>query len=133
MRGLMMDRPLLISSILEYAADYHGDAEMVSCAADRPVHRITYAALRERVKRLAKALQGELGVGRGDRIATLAWNDHRHVELYYAVSGMRRGLPHHQPAPVPRPDRLHHQPRRGPLAVHRSDLRCRCSSGWRPS
>jgi acyl-CoA synthetase (AMP-forming)/AMP-acid ligase II len=88
MRGLMMDRPLLISSLLEYAADYHGDAEMVSCTADSPVHRITYAALRERIKRLANALHGELGVGLGDRIATLAWNDHRHFELYYAVSGI---------------------------------------------
>ena len=88
MRGLMMDRPLLISSLLEYAADYHGDAEMVSCTADSPVARITYAELRERIKRLANALQGELGVGLGDRIATLAWNDHRHFELYYAISGI---------------------------------------------
>jgi acyl-CoA synthetase (AMP-forming)/AMP-acid ligase II len=88
MRGLMMDRPLLISAILEYAADYHGDAEMVSCTADGPVHRITYAGLRGRIKQLANALQRELGVGLADRIATLAWNGHRHFELYYAISGI---------------------------------------------
>ncbi|HSA81606.1 MAG TPA: AMP-binding protein, partial [Geminicoccaceae bacterium] len=88
MRGLMMDRPLLISAILEYAADYHGDAEMVSCTADRPAHRITYAGLRGRIKQLANALQRELAVGMGDRIVTLAWNDHRHFELYYAISGI---------------------------------------------
>jgi 3-(methylthio)propionyl---CoA ligase len=88
MRGLMMDRPLLISSILDYAADYHGAAEMVSCTADRAPHRITYAALRGRVRQLANALRDELGVGLGDRIATLAWNDHRHFELYYAIAGI---------------------------------------------
>ena len=65
MRGLMMDRPLLISSILDYAADYHGAAEMVSCTADHPAHRITYAALRGRVRQLANALRDELGVGLG--------------------------------------------------------------------
>ena len=46
MRGLMMDRPLLISSILDYAAEHYGAAEVVSCTADAPPHRITYAALR---------------------------------------------------------------------------------------
>jgi 3-(methylthio)propionyl---CoA ligase len=88
MRGLMMDRPLLIPSILDYAADYHGAAEMVSCTADQPAHRITYAALRGRVRQLANALRNELGVGIGDRIATLAWNDHRHFELYYGTAGI---------------------------------------------
>jgi acyl-CoA synthetase (AMP-forming)/AMP-acid ligase II len=88
MRGLMMDRPLLVSSILEYAADYHGEAEMVSCTADQPVYRTTYAALRPRIKQLANALISRLGVGQGDRVATLAWNDHRHFELYYAIAGI---------------------------------------------
>jgi 3-(methylthio)propionyl---CoA ligase len=88
MRGLMMDRPLLISSILEYAANHHGDAEMVSCTADQMVHRTTYAELRHRIKRLANALASQLGVGLGDRVATLAWNDHRHFELYYAIAGI---------------------------------------------
>ncbi len=88
MRGLMMDLPLRISSILDYAADYHGEAEMVSCTADQPAHRITYAGLRERVGQLANALRFGLGVEMGDRIATLAWNDHRHFELYYGIAGI---------------------------------------------
>ncbi len=88
MRGLMMDEPLRISSILDYAADYHGEAEMVSCTADRPAHRTSYAELRGRVRQLANALRSELGVGLGDRVATLAWNDHRHFELYYGIAGV---------------------------------------------
>jgi fatty-acyl-CoA synthase len=84
----MMDRPLLIPSILDYAADHHGAAEMVSCTADQPVRRITYAALRGRIRQLANAIRDRLGVGLGDRIATLAWNDHRHFELYYAIAGI---------------------------------------------
>ena len=75
---------------------------------------------------------GELGVGSGDRVATLAWNDHRHVELYYAHLRHRRDLPHHQPAPVPGADRLHRQPCRGPLLFVDPTL-CRWSSGWRRS
>jgi acyl-CoA synthetase (AMP-forming)/AMP-acid ligase II len=88
MRGLMMDRPLLVSSILDYAADRYGEVEMVSCPADAPAHRTTYAGLRRRAAQLAGALQHELGVQPGDRIATLAWNDHRHFELYYGVAGI---------------------------------------------
>ena len=88
MRGLMMDRPLLVSSILDYAAERYGAVEMVSCTADAPVHRTTYAGLRRRAAQLAGALQHKLGVQLGDRIATLAWNDHRHFELYYGVAGI---------------------------------------------
>jgi fatty-acyl-CoA synthase len=88
MRGLMMDRPLSVSSILDYAAERYGDTEMVSCTADLPVHRTTYAALRARARQLAGALQRKLGVRPGDRIATLAWNDHRHFELYYGIAGI---------------------------------------------
>ncbi len=83
-----MDRPLRISSILDYAADYHGTTEMVSRTADQPEHRTTYALLRRRAKRLANALRDELGVRAGDRIATLAWNDFRHFELYYGIAGI---------------------------------------------
>jgi 3-(methylthio)propionyl---CoA ligase len=88
MRGLMMDRPLLVSSILEHAAERYGAVEMVSCTADAPVRRTTYADLRERVRQLARALQDKLGIGPGERIATLAWNDHRHFELYYGIAGI---------------------------------------------
>src|SRR5688500_15949783 len=88
MRGLMMDRPLLVSSILEHAAARYGDTEMVSCTADAPEHRTTYATLHRRARQLASALQNSLGVRLGDRIATLAWNDHRHFELYYGIAGI---------------------------------------------
>jgi fatty-acyl-CoA synthase len=88
MRGLMMDRPLLVSSILDHAAARYGMVEMVSCTADAPVHRTTYAALGQRAKQLARALQDSLGVRQGERIATLAWNDHRHFELYYGIAGI---------------------------------------------
>jgi 3-(methylthio)propionyl---CoA ligase len=88
MRGLMMDRPLLISSILEHAALQSGEIAMVSHTGDLGVHRTTYAELARRSRQLANALQGILDVGIGDRIGTLAWNDHRHFELYHAVAGI---------------------------------------------
>ncbi|MEM7226870.1 MAG: long-chain-fatty-acid--CoA ligase [Pseudomonadota bacterium] len=88
MQGLMMDRPLLISSILEHAAQNHANTTMVSQTADLGVHRTTYAELGQRSAQLAHALQSMFNIGIGDRIGTLAWNDHRHFELYYAISGI---------------------------------------------
>ncbi len=85
--GLMQDAPLLISNIIEHAATYHGDTEIVSRTVEGGIHRYTYAGARHRAKRLAQAL-GRLGVGEGQRVATLAWNGYRHFELYYAISGM---------------------------------------------
>jgi acyl-CoA synthetase (AMP-forming)/AMP-acid ligase II len=87
MFGLMQQRPLLISSLIEYAALYHGDVEVVSRMVEGPVHRTTWAEVNRRAKKLARALLA-LGVKPGDRIATMAWNGFRHVELYYAVSGI---------------------------------------------
>ena len=87
MLGLIMDRPLLISSLLKYAAAIYGEQEIVSRAVSGEIHRYTYRAADARVRRMARALTG-LGVEQGDRIATLAWNDHRHYELYFATSGM---------------------------------------------
>ncbi len=87
MLGLMMDKPLLISSLLDYAAAYHGGTEIVSRTVEGPIHRYTYSDAELRAKKLAKALQA-LGVGEGDRVATLAWNGYRHYELYYGASGM---------------------------------------------
>ncbi len=87
MLGLMQTQPLLVSSILTHAARHHGDADIVSREASGALHRTTYAALERRARRLARAL-ARLGVGPGDRVATLAWNGHRHVEAYYAVPGM---------------------------------------------
>jgi len=82
-----MDSPLLVSSLLEYAARYHADTEIVSRGAHASLHRYDYAACHARTCRLATALAA-LGVTPGDRVATLAWNGHRHLELYYAISGM---------------------------------------------
>jgi len=86
MHGLMMNTPLLISSIAEHAAKFHGDREIVSVTADNPRHRCTYREMVGRSRQLANALE-KLGLDRGDRVATLAWNDYRHLEIYYAVSG----------------------------------------------
>ncbi len=87
MHGLMMDSPLSTSSLIVYAARQHGDTEIVSRSVEGPIHRTTYAEAEGRARRLAKALL-DLGVGGGDRIATLAWNGHRHLELYFGVAGL---------------------------------------------
>jgi fatty-acyl-CoA synthase len=87
MRGLMMDMPLLVSSLIEHADLNHGDVEIVSRTLEGPIHRTTYSQAHRRARRLAQALM-RLGVREGDRVATLAWNGYRHFELYYGVSGM---------------------------------------------
>jgi acyl-CoA synthetase (AMP-forming)/AMP-acid ligase II len=84
--GQMMSQPLLISGIIEYAARHYGHVEIVSRRVEGDLHRYTYRDCHQRARRLARALQG-LGVRMGDRVATLAWNGYRHMELYYAVSG----------------------------------------------
>ena len=87
MLGLMQDRPLMISSLLEHAARFHPHTEIVSRTPEGPMHRTTWGALLPRAKQAANAL-AQLGVQAGDRVATLAWNSHRHLTLYYGVSGM---------------------------------------------
>ncbi len=87
MRGLMTDSPLLISSLIRHAARVFGDQEIVTRTVEGPIHRTNYREIEARARRLARAL-GELGVRPGDRVATLAWNTHRHLEVYFAVSGM---------------------------------------------
>ncbi|HLS87311.1 MAG TPA: 3-(methylthio)propionyl-CoA ligase [Burkholderiales bacterium] len=86
MLGLMMDMPLLVSSLVQHADRHHGDTEIVSKTLDGSLHRYTYRDAHARVRRLANALK-RLGVERHDRVATLAWNGHRHFEIYYAVAG----------------------------------------------
>ncbi|MDZ7770117.1 MAG: 3-(methylthio)propionyl-CoA ligase [Woeseiaceae bacterium] len=86
MHGLMMETQLLVSGIVRHAEKNFGDREIVSVTADNPQHRYTIADLCRRTRQLANALDG-LGIKRGDRIATLAWNDYRHLEAYYAISG----------------------------------------------
>jgi len=87
MLGLMMKTPLLLSSILTHAARSFPDVEIFSRSPDKPDHRTDYAGLLKRSSQLANALIA-LGVKPGDRVATLAWNGYRHLELYYGISGM---------------------------------------------
>ncbi|MEP6721578.1 MAG: 3-(methylthio)propionyl-CoA ligase [Variovorax sp.] len=86
MNGLMMNQPLLISSLLTHAERHHGEQQIVSRRVEGDMHRYTYRDLAERARRLANALAAR-GIAHGDRVATLAWNGYRHMELYYAVSG----------------------------------------------
>ncbi|MCH8158908.1 MAG: long-chain-fatty-acid--CoA ligase [Proteobacteria bacterium] len=86
MQGLMMNTPLLISAIAEHGSRFHGDREIVSVTGDNPRHRYTFRQAINRSRQLANALD-KLGLDHGDRVATLAWNDYRHLEIYYAVSG----------------------------------------------
>jgi len=87
MLSMMMNRPLSIIEILQYAAQNHLGAEVVSVRTEGDLHRQDYAQTYRRAAQLAHAL-AKLGVTQGDRVATLAWNGHRHLELYYAISGM---------------------------------------------
>ena len=86
MNGLMMTQPLLISSLLVHAERHHGDQEVVSRRTEGDIHRCSYRDLAARSRSMANAL-AKLGVKTSDRVATLAWNGYRHMELYYAVSG----------------------------------------------
>ena len=124
MHGLMMDQPLLISDLIRHADRHHGDTEIVTKTvedgSDPPLHLPRGAprargAWRRRWRRWACSMN--------DRVATLAWNGYRHFEIYYATAGSGARDPHHQPAPVPRADRLHRQPRRGHGAVLRHQPR----------
>ena len=86
MDGLMMDTQLLVSMILRHADLHHPTREIVSVTADNPLHRYTFAECFRRTRQLANALD-DLGLQKGDRVATLAWNDYRHLEVYYGVGG----------------------------------------------
>ncbi|WBP95310.1 long-chain-fatty-acid--CoA ligase [Mycolicibacterium neoaurum] len=86
MLGLMQDRPLMISSLIDHAATFHGDTEIVSRLPEGMIARTTWSAVRDRSKQVANALS-ELGIEPGDRVGTLAWNSDRHLSLYYGVSG----------------------------------------------
>ncbi len=88
MKGMMMHQPLLVSEILEFGAGAYPRAEIVSVRTEGDIHRETYVEFRDRTVQLAHALQSKLGVELGDRVATLAWNGYRHMELYYAISGI---------------------------------------------
>ena len=87
MLGLMQDQPLLISSVLEHALKSHPQGEIASRTIEGPMHHCSYGDIGRRAKQLANALT-TLGIQPGERIGTLAWNGFRHMEMYFAVSGM---------------------------------------------
>ncbi|WP_101049452.1 3-(methylthio)propionyl-CoA ligase [Macromonas nakdongensis] len=87
MQGAMQSHPLLISNLLVHAERHHGDQEVVSRRVEGDLHRQTFRDLAQRSRQMAQAMQA-LGVGFGQRVGTLAWNGYRHMELYYAVSGL---------------------------------------------
>lgn len=86
LHGLMMQAPLAIASLIQHADRFHPDVEIVSRRVEGDIHRCTYRQAHRRARQLANALAA-LGVGRSDRVGTLAWNGYRHFELYFAVSG----------------------------------------------
>ena len=86
MHGLMQDRPLLISSLIEHAARFHPDTEIVSRLPEGSMHRTTWAGVARRSRQVANAL-AKLGIQPGERVGTLAWNSYRHLALYFGVSG----------------------------------------------
>ncbi|HBO14051.1 MAG TPA: long-chain fatty acid--CoA ligase, partial [Halieaceae bacterium] len=85
MNGLMMDVPLTITSIMQHADRVNGDSEIVSVTRDNPRHRYRYRDAFRRTRQLANAI-ASWGLASGDRVATLAWNDYRHFETYYAAA-----------------------------------------------
>ncbi|MBL4800541.1 MAG: long-chain fatty acid--CoA ligase [Emcibacter sp.] len=87
MLGLMQDRPLLISTMMEHAAHYHPDGEVITKAVEGGIHRTTYGEIIQRSGKLANALS-RLNIKQGDCVSTLAWNTYRHMELYLAVPCM---------------------------------------------
>jgi len=85
--GRMMEMPLTISSVIDYAADVRSDTEVVSKRVEGGVHRYSYSDVHKRTCQLAHALKS-MGIKEGDRVATLAWNGYRHFELYFAISSV---------------------------------------------
>src|SRR3954447_15113695 len=87
MLGLMQDWPLLIHRVIDHAATQHGERTVVSRSVEGPLHSITYAQVRSRALRVAKRLERD-GIQLGDRVATLAWNTWRHLEIWYGITGV---------------------------------------------
>ncbi len=91
MLGLMQQMPLNISALIVHAETHHGDTEIVSRRVEGDIHRTDWAGIARRARQVANGLD-HLGLGQGDRVATLAWNGYRHLELYFGVSGSGRVL-----------------------------------------
>jgi len=103
MLGLMQNQPLLISSLIDFAQRHHGDVEIVSRRVEGDIHRYTWRDAAGRAKQVANALDG-MNLLFSDRVATLAWNGYRHLELYFGVSGSGRVL--HTINPRLHPDQI---------------------------
>ena len=91
MLGQMQQQPLLISSLIDFAERHHGDAEIVSRRVEGDIHRCSWADVARRARQVASALD-QWQLPAGARVATLAWNGYRHLELYFGVSGSERVL-----------------------------------------
>ena len=89
MLGQMQDHPLLISSLIDFAGRHHHEAQIVSRRVEGDLHRYTYADAARRSRQVANALD-KLGLAFSDRVATLAWNGYRHLELYFGITGSGR-------------------------------------------
>ncbi len=87
MLGLMQDWPLLCNKIIDHAAIYHGERQVISRSVEGPIHITTYAEIRERALKVAQRLD-RAGIKLGDRVATLAWNTWRHLEAWYGILGI---------------------------------------------
>jgi len=103
MLGLMQNQPLLISSLIDFAERHHGDVEVVSRRVEGDLHRYTYVQVAQRARQVANALDA-LQLPFSARVATLAWNGYRHLELYFGVSGSGRVL--HTINPRLHPDQI---------------------------
>ncbi|MCY6382221.1 long-chain-fatty-acid--CoA ligase [Hoeflea prorocentri] len=103
MKGLMQDWPLLCHKIIDHAATYHGDREVVSRSVEGPIHRTNYRNIRDRARQVAKRLEKD-GIGFGDRVATMAWNTWRHLEAWYGILGL--GAVYHTLNPRLFPDQI---------------------------
>jgi 3-(methylthio)propionyl---CoA ligase len=103
MLGLMQNQPLLISSLIDFAERHHGDAEIVSRRVEGDIHRYTWRGVATRARQVANALDG-MNLLFSDRVATLAWNGYRHLEIYFGVSGSGRVL--HTINPRLHPDQI---------------------------
>src|SRR5579883_106554 len=103
MRGLMQDWPMRVHRFLDHAALYHQGAGVVTRTVEGPIHRTTYPQIRARARKLTAALRRR-GLKPGDRVATLAWNTHRHLEAWYGIAGL--GAVYHTLNPRLFPDQI---------------------------
>jgi len=87
MLGLMQDWPLLCHKIIEHAAKYHGTQEAVTRSVEGPIHRTNYAEIHARALKVSQSLERD-GIKLGDRVATIAWNTWRHLEVWYGIMGI---------------------------------------------